>query len=351
MLCRADSIGVFQVESRAQMATLPRLRPRMFYDLVVEVALIRPGPIQGGSVHPYIRRRNGLEEVTYLHPLLEPSLKKTLGVPLFQEQLMQMAIDVGGFSAGEADMLRQAMGSKRSHERMERLHQRFADGAGRARRRRRRHRDHLGEAGRLRQLRLPREPLGELRLPRLRVVVAEALVPGRVLRRAARRPADGLLRAAHPRAGRPPPRRRGPHPRPQRVAPPHWTATLWQRIRQPAPASTAGLGKPGRDAPPEEWGKPGPAVRLGISYVRGIGDDLADGDRRRPSLRRPRGPGPPGAAHAPAARGAGHQRRLRLLRDVAPRGHLGGGRGGPGTAAGPRCPASSPAWPRPRCRP
>ena len=129
MLCRADSVGVFQVESRAQMATLPRLRPREFYDLVVEVALIRPGPIQGGSVHPYIRRRNGLEEPTYLHPLLEPSLKKTLGVPLFQEQLMQMAIDVGGFSPGEADMLRQAMGSKRSHERMERLHQRFADGA------------------------------------------------------------------------------------------------------------------------------------------------------------------------------------------------------------------------------
>ena len=114
MLCAADSVGVFQVESRAQMATLPRLRPRRFYDLVVEVALIRPGPIQGGSVHPYIRRRNGQEPVTYLHPLLEPALDKTLGVPLFQEQLMQMAIDVAGFTAGEADQLRQAMGSKRS---------------------------------------------------------------------------------------------------------------------------------------------------------------------------------------------------------------------------------------------
>ena len=129
MLCEADTIGVFQIESRAQMATLPRLRPRIFYDLVVEIALIRPGPIQGGSVHPYIRRRNGREAVTYLHPLLEKSLKKTLGIPLFQEQLMQMAIDVGGFSASEADQLRQAMGSKRSHERMERLHQRFHDGA------------------------------------------------------------------------------------------------------------------------------------------------------------------------------------------------------------------------------
>jgi error-prone DNA polymerase len=128
MLSRADSVGVFQVESRAQMATLPRLKPRTFYDLVVEVALIRPGPIQGGSVHPYIRRRNGLEEVTYLHPLLENSLGKTLGVPLFQEQLMQMAIDVAGFTAGEADQLRQAMGSKRSRERMERLRARLYEG-------------------------------------------------------------------------------------------------------------------------------------------------------------------------------------------------------------------------------
>jgi error-prone DNA polymerase len=128
MLCRADSVGVFQVESRAQMATLPRLKPRTFYDLVVEVALIRPGPIQGGSVHPYIRRRNGQEPVTYLHPLLEPALKKTLGVPLFQEQLMQMAIDVAGFSAAEADRLRQAMGSKRSVERMERLRDRLYEG-------------------------------------------------------------------------------------------------------------------------------------------------------------------------------------------------------------------------------
>jgi error-prone DNA polymerase len=129
MLCQADSIGVFQVESRAQMATLPRLRPRTFYDLVVEVALIRPGPIQGGSVHPFIRRRNGLEEPSYLHPLLVKSLEKTLGVPLFQEQLMQMAIDVAGFTPAESDQLRQAMGSKRSRERMEQLHARFLEGA------------------------------------------------------------------------------------------------------------------------------------------------------------------------------------------------------------------------------
>jgi error-prone DNA polymerase len=128
MLCRADTVGVFQVESRAQMSTLPRLKPRRFYDLVVEIALIRPGPIQGGSVHPYIRRRNGLEPITYLHPLLENSLGKTLGVPLFQEQLMQMAIDVAGFTASEADQLRQAMGSKRSQARMERLKVRLYQG-------------------------------------------------------------------------------------------------------------------------------------------------------------------------------------------------------------------------------
>ena len=131
MLCRADSVGVFQVESRAQMATLPRLRPRCFYDLVIEIALIRPGPIQGGSVHPYIRRRKGEEPVTYLHPLLEKSLSKTLGVPLFQEQLMQMAIDVAGFTPAEADQLRQAMGSKRSNRRMAALRERFDQGLAR----------------------------------------------------------------------------------------------------------------------------------------------------------------------------------------------------------------------------
>jgi error-prone DNA polymerase len=131
MLCEADSVGVFQVESRAQMATLPRLRPRKFYDLVVEVALIRPGPIQGGSVHPYIRRANEKEDITYDHPLLEKALEKTKGVPLFQEQLMQMAVDVADFTPAEADELRRAMGAKRSTRRMERLRERFYEGAAR----------------------------------------------------------------------------------------------------------------------------------------------------------------------------------------------------------------------------
>ena len=128
MLCRADSIGVFQVESRAQVGTLPRLQPRRFYDLVIEVALIRPGPIQGGAVHPYIRRATGREEVTYLHPALEPVLERTRGVPLFQEQLMQIAMAVGGCTGDDADLLRRAMGSKRGVEKIERLKEKLYAG-------------------------------------------------------------------------------------------------------------------------------------------------------------------------------------------------------------------------------
>ena len=127
-LGRADTVGIFQVESRAQMNTLPRLKPRCFYDLVVEVALIRPGPIQGEMVHPYLRRRAGTEPVTYPHPSLEPILKRTLGVPLFQEQGMQVAITAAGFTASEADVLRRAMGHKRSHERMEAIATKMLEG-------------------------------------------------------------------------------------------------------------------------------------------------------------------------------------------------------------------------------
>jgi len=128
MLCRADSIGVFQVESRAQIGTLPRLQPRCFYDLVIEVALIRPGPIQGGAVHPYIRRKLGHEPVSYLHPALEPVLERTLGVPLFQEQLMQIAMAVGGCTGDDADLLRRAMGSKRGVEKISSLREKLYDG-------------------------------------------------------------------------------------------------------------------------------------------------------------------------------------------------------------------------------
>src|SRR6266850_1665151 len=118
MLQRADTIGVFQVESRAQMATLPRIHPERFYDLVVQIAIIRPGPIVGDMVHPYIRRRRGREPVTYPHPSLEPILRRTLGVPLFQEQLLKMAMVTAGFTATEAEELRRAFGFKRSERLM-----------------------------------------------------------------------------------------------------------------------------------------------------------------------------------------------------------------------------------------
>ena len=111
MIQTSRTMGVFQIESRAQMSMLPRLRPRNFYDLVVEVAIVRPGPIQGGMVHPYLRHRMGLEKVEYAHPLLKPILEKTLGIPIFQEQVMKMAIEVAGYSPGEADELRRAMGA------------------------------------------------------------------------------------------------------------------------------------------------------------------------------------------------------------------------------------------------
>ncbi|MGZ6270192.1 MAG: helix-hairpin-helix domain-containing protein, partial [Candidatus Limnocylindrales bacterium] len=131
MLQAADTVGVFQVESRAQMQTLPKSRPSSLDDLVVEVAIIRPGPIQGNAVHPYLRRRQGKEPVTYLHPSLEPILRETLGVVLYQEQVMQIAISVAGFSPAESDGFRRAMGTWRSSREMEKLHQRFVDGCRR----------------------------------------------------------------------------------------------------------------------------------------------------------------------------------------------------------------------------
>jgi error-prone DNA polymerase len=275
MLCRADSVGVFQVESRAQMATLPRLRPRRFYDLVVEVALIRPGPIQGGSVHPYIRRRNGQEEVTYLHPLLEPSLKKTLGIPLFQEQLMQMAIDVGGFTPGEADQLRQAMGSKRSAERMERLHLRFTEGA-------------VGRGVPLEvaeQIWLKLAAFASYGFPESHSVSFAYLVyASSWLKRWYPAAFCAALLDAQPMGFYAPhtlvqdARRHGVEVRSPDLNASAATCTLEppcsgvasQRQASPDNARTSS------GQPPETWGHGGPAVRLGIASVRGIGDDLAE---------------------------------------------------------------------------
>ena len=271
MLCRADSVGVFQVESRAQMATLPRLRPRCFYDLVVEVALIRPGPIQGGSVHPYIRRRKGEEPVTYLHPLLESSLSKTLGVPLFQEQLMQMAIDVAGFTPAEADQLRQAMGSKRSQRRMAALRERFDAGLA--------VHDITPEVADAIWDKLA--AFANYGFPESHSVSFAYLVYS-----------SSWLKLHHPAAFcaallRSQPmgfyspqslvqdaRRHGVEVRTPDLNASDWWATL----EPPAPGEQhrgAGNGT-GDRADPSTWGVGGPAVRLGLSSVRSIGDDLAE---------------------------------------------------------------------------
>ncbi len=128
MLGHADSIGVFQIESRAQQSMLPRLRPRNFYDLVVETAIVRPGPIQGGMVHPYLRRRSGEEPITYADERLRPILERTMGVPIFQEQVMAMAVAVGGFTPGEADQLRRAMGAWRKRGGLTEIGERLMEG-------------------------------------------------------------------------------------------------------------------------------------------------------------------------------------------------------------------------------
>ena len=202
MLCRADSLGVFQVESRAQMSFLPRMKPRTFYDLVIEVAIVRPGPIQGGMVHPYLRRRDGREEVRYPLPELESVLGKTLGVPIFQEQAMRIAIIGAGFTPAEADGLRRAMATFRRVGTLPRFRRRFLE--------------RLAARGCApefaeqcwRQIegfggvRLPREPCGELRHPGVRLGLAQVPLSGRIRLRAAQQPADGLLRPGPDRARR-----------------------------------------------------------------------------------------------------------------------------------------------------
>jgi error-prone DNA polymerase len=263
MLCRADSVGVFQVESRAQMATLPRLRPRCFYDLVVEIALIRPGPIQGGSVHPYIRRRNGDEPVTYLHPLTEGALAKTLGVPLFQEQLMQLAIDVGGFTAAESDQLRQAMGSKRSRERMERLHRRFHDGA---------------------TARGVDDDTIEVLWEKLAAFANYGFPESHSVSFAYLVYSSSWLKRWYPAAfcagllNAQPMGFYSPHSLVQ-DARRHGVEVRTPDLNGSAADATletdAGTSMAARDVAPDAWGKDGPAVRIGIGSVRGIGDDLA----------------------------------------------------------------------------
>jgi error-prone DNA polymerase len=129
MLCRGETIGVFQVESRAQSNLIPRYQPRSFTDLVIEISLVRPGPLQAQMVHPYLQRRLGVEQTTYLHPLMEPALAETLGVMVFQEQVLKVARDVAGFTPGRADLLRRALSHKRATEKIAGFHDEFVAGA------------------------------------------------------------------------------------------------------------------------------------------------------------------------------------------------------------------------------
>ncbi|MDP9791931.1 error-prone DNA polymerase [Catenuloplanes nepalensis] len=273
MLCRADSVGVFQVESRAQMATLPRLKPREFYDLVIEVALIRPGPIQGGSVHPYIRRKNGREEATYPHPLMRNALEKTLGVPLFQEQLMQLAIDVAGFDAGEADQLRRAMGSKRSAERMGRLKDRLY--AGMAER---------GISGELADdLYVKLSAFASFGFPESHSMSFAYLVYASAwLKRYHPAAFCAALLNAQPMGFYSPQslvddaRRHGVEVRRPDINLSGAMATL-----ESTPRTVWNGGGPG--APPHSWGLGGPVVRLGLSGVRSVSPEVAAaiGEERR----------------------------------------------------------------------
>ena len=276
MLCRADTIGVFQIESRAQMATLPRLKPRKFYDLVVEVALIRPGPIQGGSVHPYIRRRNGKEPVTYLHPLLEKSLSKTLGIPLFQEQLMQMAIDVSGFSPAEADQLRQAMGSKRSRKRMEEIQGRLYEGMA--------ERGIVGDIAD--QIWEKLAAFANYGFPESHSVSFAYLVyASSWLKRYYPAAFCAALLNAQPMGFYSPhslvgdARRHGVEVLTPDINKSGAQATLeWAHGPVDDPAFRQGVG-----VDPSQWGEGGPAVRLGIGSVRHVGEDLAKAlDEGRP---------------------------------------------------------------------
>lgn len=209
MLCRADAVGVFQVESRAQMNFLPRMRPREFYDLVIEVAIVRPGPIQGGMVRPYIRRRQGLEAPQPFGPELEQVTRRTLGVPLFQEQAMQIAIVGAGYSAEEADQLRRSLASFRRMGTIDRHRDRFVSGMMERGYSREVAEQCFSQIEGVRRLRLSRKPRGGLRDADLCVVLAEMPPSGDLCLRAAEFAADGVLCPRPDRARRARARDRG----------------------------------------------------------------------------------------------------------------------------------------------
>ncbi len=274
MICRADTLGVFQIESRAQMTMLPRLRPREFYDLVIEVAIVRPGPIQGNMVHPYLRRRQNKEEVVYPRPEMEAILRKTLGVPLFQEQAMRIAIEAGGFSPSKADKLRRAMATfqaRRDHRDAARGNDR---GHGLARLRPGVRRALLQPDRGLRRVRLSRKPCGFLRAARLRVLLVQGVLSRCLLRGDPELPADGILRAVAARSRRA--RARGGCPGGRR-----------EPVQLGLPSGARGLRPVQAVGPHREMATviPQPhAVRLGFRQVKGLSEqDMAQLVARRGS--------------------------------------------------------------------
>ncbi len=285
MIQRADTIGVFQIESRAQMSMLPRLKPEKFYDLVIEVAIVRPGPIQGNMVHPYLQRREAPHTVTYPSPAppwpadeLEQVLGKTLGVPLFQEQAMRIAIVAAGFTPAEADRLRRAMATFQRVGTIGTFQRQDDRGHGGERLRARFRRALLRADQGLRRIRLSGKPCGELRHSGLRLVLAEMPLPGRVRGRAAQQPADGLLRTGADRARRAGARRRGARRRYQCIA----TGTArWRRRRI---ARGQARSHPRHASHARTTSSTTHALRLGLRQVSGLSEDdgrIDRGDARR----------------------------------------------------------------------
>ena len=251
----ADTVGMFQIESRAQMQALPKARPERFEDLVVQVAIIRPGPVQGNAVHPYLRRRAGEEQVTYAHPSLQPILEDTLGVILYQEQVMQVAIEVCGYTAVEADIFRKAMGSHRSHAKMQAERPRFIGGAMRTGLTEEQAEELFQKCTAFAEFGFARAHAAAFAKISLRHRLAEAPLPGALHRRRPEQPADGLLLAGGRHQRREAPRHRGPADRRQRV----------------------GLGA--RHAAPRRRGDPY-AIRLGLRQVKGIDERARDARAR-----------------------------------------------------------------------
>ena len=276
----AETIGVFQIESRAQMGSLRRTRPENLDDLTIQVAIVRPGPIQGGAVNPYIERRQRLREdpdyeVPYDHPSLEPVLRDTLGTIIFQDQVIEVAMAFAGFSPGEAEGLRRAMSRKRSAAAIEAHHRGFVEGAMAqlARRRRGAGRARVVDGRRLLGLRLPQGPRRGLRPARLPVDVAARPLRPRVPVRAAQRAADGLLPARRARPRGAAARHRDPRARRQRER----GRVHGRRSRAAASPASRAEGEGGAAHPS--------AVRLGLGYVLGV-----RGRRGRRARRRPRAP-------------------------------------------------------------